>query len=313
LVELLVVIAIIGILIALLLPAVQAAREAARRSQCLNNLKQIGLGMHNYHDSRSTLPPGEGPNGCCWGTWPSLVMAYMEQGNVSDKYSNWGGTDTSGPRYGAAPNTTNVTTLRFAALTCPSDTPNSPFSNITNHNYAANWGNTSYARGTVGGVTYQGGPFSRAKFQHPGDTTITYRNDLGNPVRPWLGTPMAEIVDGLSNTIMVAEVLQGQGNDLRGFIWWGDAAGFTGYLSPNSTLPDRIYTSGYCKSDLKNNLPCAVSDATNPSMMAARSRHPGGVQVILCDGSGRFVQSNISINVWRGTTTSKGREVVSLQ
>lgn len=313
LVELLVVIAIIGILIALLLPAVQAAREAARRSQCLNNLKQIGLAMHNYHDSKGTLPPGIGPHGCCWGTWIAGVLPYMEQQNVASLYQNWGGNDTSGPRYGAAPNTTNVTTKRFATLTCPSDLPNSPFSNITNHNYSANWGNTSYGQGTVGGVTFLGAPFGQAKFLYPADTTITYKNELGNDMRPFKGIGMNEVLDGLSNTMMVGEVLQGQGNDLRGFQWWGDAAGFTTYLPPNSTLPDRIYSAGYCKNNPALNLPCDVSSTTDPTMFAARSRHPGGVQVAMCDGSGRFVKSNISINIWRGGSTSRGKETTTLE
>lgn len=77
LIELLVVIAIIAVLIALLLPAVQAAREAARRSQCINNLKQIGLGMHNYESANGSFPPGE--KGCCWGTWHVFILGYIEQ------------------------------------------------------------------------------------------------------------------------------------------------------------------------------------------------------------------------------------------
>jgi prepilin-type N-terminal cleavage/methylation domain-containing protein len=142
LVELLVVIAIIGILIALLLPAVQAAREAARRSQCLNNLKQLGIAMHNYHDAKKWLPPGKGPNPCCWGTWVPITLPYIEQEGVAELYVNWGGDDSTGPRYSAAPNTTNVTNKRFATLTCPSDQPNKPFGNLTNHNYSVNFGTT---------------------------------------------------------------------------------------------------------------------------------------------------------------------------
>ncbi len=101
LVELLVVIAIIGILIALLLPAVQAAREAARRSQCLNNLKQIGLGAHNYHDVNNTFPTGG--YACCWGTWLVGMLPYIEQTSLAKMYQGSGSYADPAPRYGNAP------------------------------------------------------------------------------------------------------------------------------------------------------------------------------------------------------------------
>src|SRR5450432_3245114 len=85
LVELLVVIAIIGILVALLLPAIQAAREAARRSQCVNNLKQVSLAMHNYHDTYQTLPPGN--HSCCWGTWQVSILAFIEERQLGEMYT----------------------------------------------------------------------------------------------------------------------------------------------------------------------------------------------------------------------------------
>ena len=96
LVELLVVIAIIGVLVALLLPAVQTAREAARRSQCSNNLKQLSLAMLNYEDTFKTLPGGVGRWGCCWGTWQVRVLPYMEQGVLANLYQNSDGNDSSG-------------------------------------------------------------------------------------------------------------------------------------------------------------------------------------------------------------------------
>jgi len=291
LVELLVVIAIIGVLVALLLPAVQSAREAARRMSCQNNLKQLGLSMHNHHDTYRAMTPTMGENGCCWGTWQVLILPFMEQKNVSDLYVNWGGTDATGPRYGAAPNTTNVTNNRFKAFSCPSDVNNTPIAKMTNHNYALNHGNTGNGQqATLNGVRFGQAPFARA--------------EIGKK----LGKRLAQVTDGTSMTILAAEVRQGKGSDLRGFTWWGDAAAMTAYLPPNSSQPDVIYTPGYCKSPPQNaqNPPCTgTPTATNPSMFASRSQHPGGVQLVMCDGSVRFMQNQVAINTWRALSTSE--------
>ncbi|QEG42053.1 DUF1559 domain-containing protein [Roseimaritima ulvae] len=285
LVELLVVIAIIGVLVGLLLPAVQAAREAARRMSCGNNLKQIGLAMHNYHDSLGTFPTGS--SSCCWGTWLPLILPYIEQENLSDLYVDW--SNTSGARYSHAPNTTNVTTRRLAAFTCPSDLPNAPLANITSHSYAVNYGNTGYSQqATLNGVVFGGAPFA-----------------------PRLGKNFGfrDVLDGTSTTLMVAEVRQGQRSDLRGFSWWGDASGFETYLGPNSPLPDRIYSSGYCYEI--PGMPCAVSSTTNPTTFASRSLHPGVVQAVNCDGSVQTYGETIDLNVWRARSTTQAGEVVS--
>jgi prepilin-type N-terminal cleavage/methylation domain-containing protein/prepilin-type processing-associated H-X9-DG protein len=299
LIELLVVIAIIAILIGLLVPAVQKVREAAARSQCQNNLKQLGLAMHGFHDSNKSLPATMGSSGCCWGTWPVIVMPFIEQANLNKLYQNWGGNDSTGPRYGAAPNSTNVTNQRLPILTCPTDTPAKPIGQLTNHNYAVNIGVTGHAQqATLGSgstaVSNAGFIFRNAKVQFKTISEIA----------------LAHIRDGTSNTLMIGEVVQGQGSDLRGFIWWGDAAGFTAYMTPNSTLPGVVYTPGYCNNN-KPNPPCNGAPTTAvPSMYGARSWHGGGVNVCLADGSVRFVTDTISLPTWRALATAQGGDLI---
>jgi len=289
LIELLVVIAIIAILIGLLLPAVQKVREAANRMKCSNNQKQFGLAFHNYNDTMGGLPSATGAGGCCWGTWIIPILPYIEQDNLFRLYVNWGGTDATGPRYGAAPNT-QVTSKRLATLTCPSDQPQTPFSGLTNNSYAVNVGNL----GAYPGASLNGVQFGGAPFLHRGKTAR-----------------IETLSDGTSNTLMMGEVLQGRGSDLRGFIWWGDAAGFSAWLGPNSASPDVIYTPGYCNNQPLQGLPCTgTPTASNPSMFAARSRHTGGVNALMCDGSVRFVRSTIAVPTWQAMSTSEGGEVI---
>ena len=183
LIELLVVIAIIAILIALLVPAVQKVRAAAAQTQCTNNLKQLALGMQSYHGAFKKLPPGMSPGTvdygdmyCCWGTWMVAILPYIDQAPAFAIYQNYGGDDATGPRYSGSPNT-EVTTLRFAVMTCPFDFPNAPLGGITSHNYGVNYGNTTLYQNqtvTVAGVTYTFGgvalrgerrPFPRAHYR----------------------------------------------------------------------------------------------------------------------------------------------------
>ncbi len=164
LVELLVVITIIGILIALLLPAVQAAREAARRAQCGNNLKQISLSIHNFHEARGRLP--QGMSGCCFGTWMVEILPYIEQDNLFPIYINFSGTWSTGPQYKVSPNI-QVSSTHLAVGTCPSDNlytttlvdpGDGSTYNLTKHNYAVNCGNT----GLLGVTTPGGDPYTYA-------------------------------------------------------------------------------------------------------------------------------------------------------
>jgi prepilin-type N-terminal cleavage/methylation domain-containing protein/prepilin-type processing-associated H-X9-DG protein len=330
LIELLVVIAIIAVLIGLLLPAVQKVREAAARMSCSNNLKQLGLAMHNYHDSYGKLPPGVGPYGCCWGTWQAYILPYIEQDNMAKLWVNLNGNDNTGPRYSGGTNGVNVTSKRVKILTCPSDTPNAPISAtvsgvtypITSHNYAVNYGNTSFFQATLNGVPFGGAPFScypSAWLTPPGQMASEYAqnhpdHDKWAKYGPKAGEPqvaVGQLTDGSSNTLMAAEVIQGQGQDLRGFTWWGGASGFTTWNPPNANAPD-VLMGGICNVAATYNIPCTtISTNALPRMMVARSKHAGGLNAAYCDGHVAFISNNINIAIWRATSTSRGGEVVS--
>jgi len=327
LIELLVVIAIIAILIGLLLPAVQKVRESAARMKCQNNLKQIAVANMNYESSQGTFLPGVSRTGCCWGTWQVPILPYIEQVPLFQMYTNFGGLD-DGPRYASGANA-QVSGTRLSTFTCPSDLP-AKVGSITNHNYVLNAGNTSFYQvqiplgctgGTVTSTTctsFGGAPFGwyedPATLAAGGDSSPTDYSaaNAANAVNGLSGRPrkIAEISDGLSNTMMASEVKQGQGgSDYRGFSWWGGAAGFTAYGQPNSTDPD-VLTGAGCNTD-DGNAPCTTSStATRPRMQLVRSRHTGGVDVALCDGSVKFVPNYVSLSTWRALSTSQGGEVL---
>jgi prepilin-type N-terminal cleavage/methylation domain-containing protein/prepilin-type processing-associated H-X9-DG protein len=317
LIELLVVIAIIAILIALLVPAVQKIREAANRTQCQNNLKQLGVAMHNYNDVYGRLPLQQATGSCCYGTWQMAILPYVEQEAMWQNYQNYGN-----PASSQFPNQTYeqkanllITSVRLDGFTCPSDFPaadksgafNGSTYRITQHNYLVNVGNIDYAQGGDGalpdqanypGIKFQGAPFSH---NHPIHFT--------------------DITDGTSNTLMAAEIIQGHNQgaslDFRGLTWWAEGSGFTTYRLPNSPLVDYIANGKGvtgCVPPAQNamNSPCMaiVGGVPNFNVFAARSRHDGGVNVLLCDGSGRFVSNSISWATWQALGTSQGNETI---
>ena len=303
LIELLVVIAIIAVLIALLLPAVQAARAAARRIQCVNNMKQIGIAMHNYHDVVGTLPPGT--VGCCNGTWQAFILPYFEQRALANSYN------FSTPRY-VDPSNVTVTNSFIASLLCPSDTASRPTSTalgafnglISAHNYVANFGQTDIdQRDPLNGVPFMGAPF----------TYIAHYSNANHIDTPNKGKVIgfATITDGLSNTILNSEVVVGKGSDLRGMTWWTDATTFTTTLPPNSTLPDQMYSASACAYPAGGNTPCQVVALLAPLMTGARSFHSGGVNVTMADGSVRFIKNTINLFTWRALSSTQGNEVLS--
>jgi prepilin-type N-terminal cleavage/methylation domain-containing protein/prepilin-type processing-associated H-X9-DG protein len=337
LIELLVVIAIIGVLIALLLPAVQAAREAARRAQCTNNLKQIGLAMHNYHDSTGSLPPGV--KGCCWGTWLVFVLPYVEQQNLFNAW-NFNGNDRTESlfgtihRYAGSTNAT-VSSSRVSAYLCPTDGTNTMLTGIgptlggkkfatTSQNYVVNFGNTIITQPPYYQYNNVNWPFLGAPFIDMGapDADISSGVQQGTVA----GTiNFAGIPDGLSNTVMTSEVIVGhqpaKSYDLRGFSWWGYGCQFTTFYTPNTTLQDVMQVGGYCGS-VPPNPPCTgASGSLDPNTgvysnglgmtVAARSKHPGGVNAGMCDGSVKFIKNTVDQATWRALGSTRGSEVLS--
>ncbi len=319
LIELLVVIAIIAVLIALLLPAVQAAREAARRAQCVNNLKQIGLAMHNYHDTNGSLPPGI--KGCCYGSWQVFILPWVEQQALFNSFNFLGNNTKNNSaydtplRYGGAFNTT-VTHSHVNAYKCPSDGNNmtpTTAGGPTSHNMVVNFGNTDLDQNTpYFGVPFLGAPF--ADIGSPLPDQNVGQNGSGVMMSIANGTfNFSAIRDGLSNTLMTSEVIVGQGGDLRGYGWWSNGSIFSSWGTPNTSLPDILPSGGYCKPAIPTNPPCSTQGQTSTSglLISARSRHPGGVNAGMCDGSVKFMKNSISLNIWRALSTTGGSEVLS--
>lgn len=303
LVELLVVIAIIGVLVALLLPAVQAAREAARRTQCINHLKQIAIAMHNHHDSLGGLPPANPGVSPFWGqgSWQVPVLPYTEQAALKDKYLDYG---VAGARNyyhtdninGTAGGVGGATGTQLKMWLCPSDLPNKKGwpgggNHVTYHNYVVNFGNTSidetaaWQKTDYNGFKFQGAPFLS-----------------GKPTR------LALITDGTSSTLLASELIIGQRNDLRGDTWWATGSGFMVSLKPNDTAPDMSWSSSAWCDAVRPNPPCSF--LTNGFVFGARSRHPSGVNAALCDGSVKFISNQINATTWHDLGTSGGGETV---
>ena len=309
LVELLVVIAIIGVLIALLLPAVQAARETARRSSCRNKRKQLCLALHNFHDAHSAFaqgvtstPPPKIYTGAIK-SWPMHLMSYFEQ----DTLEQLGDFQTKIATGGWYANNRAFSSYHVPMFECPSDevgTMDLPGEGIFG------WSRSNY----VGCFSADGGWVEPNALQ---DIDLCNNDPLQNPSvqsgnRATFNINVTRgpqhITDGTSNTVAFSEMICGPDHsaDLRGY-WWGlYGHAYSHRLSPNSALPDRVIP-GYCD-PLKS--PCKPSATCLTTVyMGARSLHPQGVNVALCDGSVRFVQDQIDIGVWQGLASINGSEV----
>ena len=308
LVELLVVITIIGILIALLLPAVQAAREAARRMQCGNNEKQWILACHSFNVAKGQFPMGlrsrEPPNMWDGGPvigWEVDVLPFMEFDNV---YSQMGADLPPGPLppNWAADNDRAAKT-NIPACQCPYE----PDPNLGT---GAKWTRSNYTA-----CFSADGVFAEPNAPQSVDTcnneassnpSVTSRKRalFNINVRKTLDM----VTDGTSNTVAISEVIQGPDNtnDVRG-TWWGFfGAHHTHMRAPNSPLPDQVWSS-LCSSA---KVPCQPSTCWSTFIIAARSYHPGGVNVALADGSVRFVIDSINQATWEALGSINGNEIL---
>ncbi len=283
LVELLVVIAIIGILVALLLPAVQAAREAARRSECGNNLKQIGLALHNHHDTYKVLPPGgsgpstnaaTGPTAPFTGNigWLVYILPFMEQSSLYDKFN-------FAANFDASPNSALVPTL-VSGYQCPSGVvvdATLGAAGKTNH-YYGNMGprgtnpTTSVAYSTVGSASH--GVISRHGVLGP-NTKVRF----------------ADVTDGTSNTLVVGEISRKDANCYRAWTrgWDGSAMGSAkNVVNPINATP--------------------YNGSNNFNDVSFMSHHPGGVMFGRVDGSVTFVAQTVAMNVYLSFASRDGGE-----
>jgi prepilin-type N-terminal cleavage/methylation domain-containing protein/prepilin-type processing-associated H-X9-DG protein len=330
LIELLVVIAIIGVLVALLLPAVQQAREAARRAQCKNNLKQLGIAVHNYADTNNAFPPNLVPGGnfnYSGGNWGVLAFLspFLEQSNVYNSMNLEAPTYTGYPAVIADPGNNRAAGLLIPLFLCPTDLGRSLGSGygvagLGPANYCANQGSGIY-------VDSSGAPANGSPYNSNGVMFANSRVRIG------------EILDGTSNTACMSESVLGDGTrsvmgstppgpprttygylmtfqsslddascgapsawnftDLRQFLWYSGEirnAAYNHYYTPNSRNYDCITNA-------------IALQYTAIGWKAARSLHPGGVNLMLCDGSVRFTSENVDTTVWRSLGTRAGAEI----
>lgn len=278
LIELLVVIAIIAILVAILLPAVQQAREAARRTSCRNNLKQIGLALHNYHDRATCFPPSyiyDANGRTSWYSWRLMILPEIEQTALYEQF------DINGDAFSDAALIRNrdAHATKVTSYMCPSD----PRSDSIYENYIG---------GTVGIVHHAHANYfgSRGSFRGaPGDGMFPDRN---------IAVRIRDVTDGTSNTIFIGE----RPVDRDGvFGWWPAGRGIVEPIIGTRGLGDAVIDSweGLYKGDFNG----------ITGQFHWWSAHPGGAHFLLVDGSVRFLSYSMNHQTLLRLTTRAGREV----
>lgn len=317
LIELLVVIAIIAILVALLLPAVQQAREAARRSSCKNNLKQLGLALHNYHDTHTCFPIGCRNGGTNWRT---SILPGLEQGPVFDKLSFAGSFAASSAATSLSGNEV-LMKLRVEVYLCPSS-PVDPF--IPQGSVALGVNNNNaqalmpHYVGISGSAT---DPIEREDVCKQTMRGIACETGILNPT---IVARMRDVTDGTSNTIMVAEQSGQVGDYVISSNYNGGWAGMAVASGTSARILDRAQgTAGASAHNLHYTGITTVrwqinSDTrtTNSSSQGyenntiLNSFHTGGIQVLMGDGSVRFVQENLNMGLLRGLCDASDGAVV---
>ncbi len=281
LIELLVVIAIIAILIGLLLPAVQKVREAAARMQCSNNLKQLGLALHNYHDANGGFPPARlTVSSAVAHSWTPYVLPFFEQGNLYKLYNfnvNWTANDAT------------VNSAQLKMFTCPSAPANRKGANKR--------GILDYpAISTINRTANPSVPAPPLLRIPPSDST--YLGVLGHNVK----RQIVEVTDGSSNTLLLAEDAGRNQHWMMGKIQ-GTLAEDGAWANPSSL----ISVHGFNPQALNWGGPCGVNCSNSQQIYAF---HPGIANAVFADGSVRSLKANTNVNIVIALMTRNGGEIV---